>query len=93
MFIRGKKADSFCYRFTNGEGKDIFDVYERPSNAKVQAFEECRKKCAGMGGYNLGIISHNTFGFTCGWLTMDATGKFTLHVKTPNNYYEMEYWA
>lgn len=91
MYITGKRADNFRYRFTYDEGDSIFAVYDRPSYAKVQAFQECRRKCHGMGGYNFCIMSHNTFGFTCGWITEDVPGKYTLHVETPNNSYEMEY--
>ena len=91
MFIRGKKAEHFRYTFKyDDEGTDIYDVYGSPSYAKVQAFENCRKKCAAQGGYHFCILSHNTFCFTCGWLTQE-NGVYILHVETPKNSYEMEY--
>lgn len=90
MYIRGKKADSFRNRFWYyNYGRDIFSLYAHPSQAKIKAFEECRDKCANQNGYNFCILSYNTFGFTCAWMTIDDEKK-TLHVETPYNSYEME---
>lgn len=92
MFITGKRADNFRYRFSyDSKGDNIFCCYACPSQAKIQALAECRKKCVSQDGYDFCIISYNTFGFTCGWLTLDDNGKTTLHVETPRNSYEMEY--
>lgn len=99
MKITGKRAEAFRYRFMYDEGISLFDVYKNPSDAKIRAFDWCCKKCADMGGYNMCIMSHNAFGFTVGWITegmyLGADGelysKYTLHVETPRNFYEMEY--
>lgn len=44
MYITGKRANSFRLRYLYGEGDNIYSIYTRPSQAKLQAFEECRKK-------------------------------------------------
>jgi len=47
---------------------DLNDCYERCSEAKKKAFENCRKMCYEDDGYGLKIISHNGFMFTAGYL-------------------------
>lgn len=88
MFIKGKKAKHFRHCFIFGEGDNIFCVYHQTSYAKIQAIEKCREKCVSQDGYGFNIMSHNSFGFTCGWLTTDGL-KTTLHVETFKNSYEM----
>nr|DAG43276.1 MAG TPA: hypothetical protein [Caudoviricetes sp.] len=89
MHITGQRAERFRHCYLYDEGDNIFTLYARPSQAKIRAFEECRRKCAIQDGYNFCILSHNSFGFTCGWVTDDGE-RLTLHVETPYNSYEME---
>ena len=91
MKITGKRADHFRYAFTYDCGETLFDCYKTPSAAKIEAYERCREKCYRQGGYNFCILSCNTFGFTCGWVTCQPSIGCTLHVETPKNSYEMEY--
>lgn len=41
----------------------LSDCYGRYSSAKARAFNYCRGLCYAFGGYNLRIVSHNTFMF------------------------------
>lgn len=45
MFITGKKADHFRYRFANANEKTIYEAYVNPSEDKINAYKECREKC------------------------------------------------
>lgn len=90
MYITGKKADCFRYRFTHSEARTLYDVYRKPSENKIRAYEQCREKCSSQFGYNFRILSHTSQCFTCGWIT-GCFGKKILHAETLCNSYEMEY--
>ena len=57
-------------------------VYGRYSSAKACAENECLRKMSDENGHGFKIMSFNSFGFTCGWLTSDG-----LRVETPSGSY------
>lgn len=54
------------------------DCYKSYSTAKARAENACKRMMAQENGFEFRILSFNTFGFTCGWLT--ETG---LRIETP----------
>lgn len=42
---------------------NLWNCYGRYSHAKEKAFDYCRQLCYVFGGYNMRIVSHNTFTF------------------------------
>ena len=69
----------------------IFDAYDRPSAAKVAAWNDCKALCYECGGYGLKVINHNTFTFTAGFESVDIdTGVVMFHYITPNYHIAVE---
>ena len=66
----------------NYEGYYLNDVYGNYSYAKYKAWEYCLNLCQKEGGNNFHITSHNTFGFTVSWWTVDG-----LRIETARNSY------
>lgn len=90
--IKGKARETLVNAYSMSCIRTLFDAYSRPSQAKVNAENECMLKMYYEHGYDFRIISYNTFAFTCGWLIEDAeTGVVMLRVETPENSYIMEY--
>lgn len=42
----------------------LYDVYKRPSYAKRDAWDDCRRMCREMGGTDLRITGHNSMEFS-----------------------------
>lgn len=90
--IKGKARDRFVNAYAMSCITSLFDAYSRPSQAKVNAENDCMNKMYAEYGYDFRIISYNTFAFTCAWLMEDIeTGVIMLRVETPENSYIMEY--
>lgn len=55
------------------EGTELYDVYSRPSDEKIEAFEDARYMYASDPTANsFSICSHNCQMFTCSWLNNDG---------------------
>lgn len=76
------KGQQMLQRYSYHEGNSLYDVYDRPSHAKIWAYENCADKCYYENGRDFGICSHNTFGFTVSWRTADG-----LRIETASNSY------
>lgn len=71
-----RAAAEYAYRNTRYTYKDIFAAYERPSSAKVRAWNYCRELCDEMNGFDLIISSRNTFHFSACFKFIDkGTGE------------------
>lgn len=46
------------------QGHNLYDVYKRPSYAKRDAWDDCRRMCREMGGTNFRITGHNCMEFS-----------------------------
>lgn len=66
-----KAAAEAAYNNRRWTYANIWDAYDRPSSAKVKAWDYCRELCAEMGGYDLLISSRNTFQFSAVFKFMD----------------------
>ena len=87
-----KKAQDIIARFCSSNFYNLEYCYKSCSNAKRNAYEWCKIKCAEMNGWRFRIISFNTMSFTCGWLYEDKeTGVIMLNVETYRNTYTIEY--
>lgn len=65
---------------------NLYECYNKFSNAKANAMEWCKDKMKAMNGHDMKILSHNTFGFTVGWLVGDDK----LYIETPKKSYEID---
>ena len=77
-----KKAENFRKAARNYDGYTLYDIYGTFSHAKARAYAWCLDTCSYENGYNFHIISHNTFGFSVAWETVDG-----LRIETPRNSY------
>lgn len=62
-----KKGDNMIKNANHYEGYELWDVYEKCSAAKRNAWEWCLNRCIEENGKGFHIVSHNTFGFTVAW--------------------------
>lgn len=77
-----KRGQNFMASVLNFEGESIFDVYEKPSQAKIWACEECKRKAEQENGKGFHIFSHNTFSFSVAWWSAEG-----LRIETSQNSY------
>lgn len=69
-------------------GRDIYDVYRRPSYAKVYAYEKCREMMQELDGRDFCIISHNCQTFSVSFVFGNpTTGELMRAVITACNAY------
>lgn len=80
-----QRGKGFIRSWERGEyASSIFDVYERPSRAKENAFNSCFSQYANEpGSRNFRVTGHNSCFFTVAWL--DGNGN--LRVETAQNSY------
>lgn len=77
-----KAAARLLNAYNRATARDLRDVYTKCSTAKTRAEYECRAAMIDENGEDFRILSYNTFGFSCGWMTADG-----LRVETPTNSY------
>ena len=76
----GKKLIAMGSRY---EGTDLYQIYDKWSDAKQRAFDWCYEQYLLSEGHEaFSIISHNSFGFSVSWLCKDG-----LRIETPKNSY------
>ena len=84
IIIKGNtaKGRNMIERYSNYEGFNLSQVYDRWSDAKQRAWDYCYERYLAEGGVAFSICSHNTFGFTVSWVTPEG-----LRIETPQNSY------
>lgn len=76
----------------NCQGTNIFDVYDRPSTAKVNAYKYCREDMSNFDGYDFRITGHNCMKFSCAFRYVDKdTGVEKIRYHTADNVYDYDY--
>ena len=64
-----KKAHAYIDAYNRSNIYSLFEAYERPSAAKIQADYECRSMKRSENGHGYKIISYNTFQFSAAWIS------------------------
>ena len=59
-----RAAAVHAYNNRRWTASDIWEAYDRPSAAKVRAWDYCRELCANMGGFDLLISGWNCMQFS-----------------------------
>ena len=69
-------------------GDNLYSCYERPSQAKWDAMDDCKALMRELNGHDMRIISYNKFMFTCGFKFTDENGlpSFIYITPTSNRY-------
>ena len=45
------------------KGEKLSDVYKNPSDAKIRAFNCCKRECEKLNGFNFAIVGHSSYIF------------------------------
>lgn len=77
-----KAAARFINSYNNSRRNSLRDCYTKYSTAKACAERDCRRWMDQENGHGFKILSFNTFGFTCGWMTENG-----LRIETPSASY------
>ena len=89
--FKNKNGQRIFNRYLNNEGYSLSDVYGRCSEEKWSAWEYCLNWCNSMDGRNFHICSHNTFGFSVAWCTVDEDDMLDkVYVITPQSNYMVD---
>lgn len=64
-----QRGRAFINAYYNSRAYSLSDCYGRYSFEKGRAEALCKRAMINEGGYDYRILSFNTFGFTCGWMT------------------------
>ena len=76
----------------NFQGTNIFDVYEKPSQAKISAYRNCREDMEYHNGFDFRITGHNCMKFSCAFLYPDPeTSELRIRYHTAENVYDYLY--
>ena len=90
--IRSKEALKHFNQYAKSQMKNIWQAYENPSYNKEKAWHYCEEMCYLHNGYDLKVISKNTFQFTAGFkfpLYGDLEG-FAYITAKYDRYYELQ---
>ena len=73
-----KAGNRYFYAYNRSKKNSLSQCYGTYSSAKSRAEFLCKMQMQNEGGEGFRILSFNTFGFTCGWITPEG-----LRVETP----------
>ena len=85
-----KKNKEYLFNeWARSREKELYDSYANPSQAKWEAWHNCKRICAAFGGSDLRVTGHNCFTFSAAFVITDSeTGEIKEVVKiTPYNLY------
>ena len=88
-----KREKSFQDAYLSSTDNSLFDAYDNVSKAKWKAWEHCEAVCKEHDGWDLKVISHNSFQFTAGFeFENPATGAIALYIITKSDEFAFEEW-
>lgn len=90
--VKSTKALRDAYwKYNKSNYNGIYDAYDRPSYAKVKAWEYCRDLCENLKGSNLKVVGFNMFKFSAGFtFNMDNKKYFMYITDTSDRAVEVE---
>lgn len=88
-----KREKSFQDAYLRSTDNSLFDAYDNVSKAKWKAWEHCEAVCKEHDGWDLKVISHNSFQFTAGFeFENPSTGAVSLYIITKSDEFAFEEW-
>ena len=78
------------YEYTQ-KGDSIFKAYGKPSNRKIEAFNEIAKERVDVGGWGMRITGAGSDVFSCAYQVKDGSDITYLVYHTPSNRFAVEY--
>lgn len=88
--MNARQFEAWYRDYTQSNDKTVWDVYNKPSQAKVKAWFNCLSIVEENDGKNYKIINHNINQFTFGFISkfsMDGKEDDIFHVITKDNHY------
>ena len=85
-----KKAWELWQAYNKATDDSVLTAYKTsPSYAKINAENDIKKRMIEENGHGYKVMSHNTFGFTCGYLVDISNITKLLTVDTKSNTYRV----
>lgn len=78
-----QRGQAYIYAVDHNTDFYLDSVYKTYSREKYNAWLYCKNLCDKEDGRGFCIISHNTFGFSVGWILPNGNYR----IETPNNSY------
>ena len=86
--IKGKKLLGFYQSYCRSTEYNIFQAYNRPSDAKIRAFDYCLDLMSKLDGHGIRIVGHNCMTFSAGFEFEKDGRRYYCHI-TPT----YDYWG
>lgn len=88
-----KDEQRYQQMYLDSNDYSLFNVYESVSRNKWSAWEHCETVCKEHDGWDLKILSHNTWQFTAGFeFENPETGAVALYIITESREFAFEEW-
>lgn len=86
-----KREKNFQHAYMRSNDYSLFDAYKNVSREKFRAWEHCEVLCKENDGWDLKVISYNSFQFTAGFeFTNPETGAVSLCIITKSDEFAFE---
>ena len=82
-----KEVEKRLSKYYDSDYTELYQCYARPSEAKKEAFNRCKKRMKELGGKDLRITGFNCDFFTAAFVYIDNDGKFSLCTITKSHTY------
>ena len=76
--------------YENATMMTIYDAYDRPSRKKIEAYENCVRRCMDMHGGPWRIPTKSTYMFTFAFIYHKEDKTAWLHYETASNTYDFK---
>ena len=85
------KADELIYDFnrTHYKGTTLYDVYGSFSRKKMESWEQIRRTCEELNGWNLHITGASSHQYSCMYAFKNEDGNIVLRKETSANTYDL----
>lgn len=82
-----KQAQAFIRAYQGATMSKLKEAYNRPSWAKIEAYEKCKNLMREMNGYGMKITGYNCHKFYCGCIAFHKGQKGLLYFTAQNIYF------
>jgi hypothetical protein len=82
-----KQAQAFIKAYQGATMTKLKEAYNRPSWAKIEAYEKCKNLMREMNGYQMKITGYNCDAFSCGCIAYHKGQKGLLYFTAYNTYF------
>ena len=86
MTQREKRAEQAYEQYKNSDLSNLYKAYGRPSQKKLEAWNDCSKLLREYEGSDLRVITYNTFVFTAGFTFVGEDNIRRFIYITPSGY-------